>query len=228
MQKILVISESTQVSSDMKRILEEQLPYAVFTAFDIPSARTQLDSKVFNLTVIDQAEVTDNMMKLIDWLRTTSYSFPILIHTEKVPPQLLGKLNLLHDIHMLIKPTVDKSIIGLVRKLLVAKRVPKQQYRRFNTNQIAQMEALSSGDSLLTSMYNLSKGGAYFEYDGHAPLTIGDLCRVKVFISDTNNEFTFNAKVVWTTPKGRFSGRTGCGIKFVNSKDTYRSLLSKA
>jgi DNA-binding NarL/FixJ family response regulator len=228
MQKVLIISQSPETSAEIQAMIERHLPYQVFTACEKESVQAQLESKVFNITIVDHPIVDEEALEQIDWLKHTSYTFPILLITNKVMPHLQAKLNLLHDIHILARPVTEKSVAGLVRKLMMARRVPKQLYRRFNTNQIAEMEALASGDSLLTSMYNLSKGGAYCEFEGASPLTIGDMIRLKVFITDTNSEYTFNAKVVWTTVKGRFSGRFGCGFKFVSSKDAYRSLLSKS
>src|SRR5690606_24744522 len=124
----------------------------------------------------------------------------------------IDRLHYMPDVHLLAEPYYEKNLIGIVRKLLISKRVPKQMYRRFNTNQIAEVEELSSGASVLTSMYNLSKGGAYCEFEAADSLSVGDYIRMKVAIPDTNSEYTFNAKVVWTTPKGRFSGRFGCGF----------------
>jgi len=227
MQKILVISDSLESSADVRTIIERDLPYPVYASFDQEGTQAQLESKVFNLAVFDQNIMDDKALEYISWLKHSSYSFPIVVITNKIKPDLNHKLSLLHDVHVLVRPTGDKNIVGLIRKLLVARRVPKQLYRRFNTNQIAELEALTTGDSLFTSMYNLSKGGAYCEFDECQTLTIGDMIRMKVFLNDTNSEYTFNAKVVWTTPKGRFSGRFGCGFKFVSAKDTYRSLLSK-
>src|SRR5690606_34559234 len=109
-----------------------------------------------------------------------------------------------------------------------SRRVPKQLYPRFNTNQIAEIETLEDGGNLLTSMYNLSKGGAYCEFDSPTPVTVGDMVRVRIHLDEKNSDYAINAKVIWTTAKGRFSGRFGCGMKFVSSRDIYKTLLSKA
>jgi response regulator RpfG family c-di-GMP phosphodiesterase len=229
MQKILLITDKSDADLDIRRAIEHSLPYHIMSCNDMSGAKILLESKVFNLAIIDMAEIDAHVLHFVEWLKNSSYTFPILVVANKVQaqPQVQSRLMHYHDMHLLVKPTTEKNVLGLVRKLLVAKKVPKQLYRRFNTNQIAQMEALASGDSLLTSMYNLSKGGVYCEFDGATPVTVGDMFRMKIFLSDTNSEYTFNAKVIWTTSKGRFSGRFGCGFKFVSAKDTYRSLLSK-
>jgi Tfp pilus assembly protein PilZ len=227
LQKVLVISDEIDSCNGIVSSLQRDLPYQIFSNTDPQEIESMLESKVFHLVIIDHREVTNATMGLVNWLKHTHYSFPILVVSNTTPPEYANRLNLISDTHTLVRPLLEKSIVGLVRKLLVAKRVPKQLYRRFNTNQIAEVEALQSGDSLFTSMYNLSKGGAYCEFEGGQVLAVGDLIRMKVMLADTNHEYVFNAKVIWTTPQGRFSGRFGCGFRFVSQKDTYRSLLSK-
>ncbi len=227
-QRVLVVSDRKESGHQIVDTLERDLPYQLTLNLDPAEIEAQLESKVFHLVIIDHIDVNNSTMGLVNWLKHTHYSFPIMIVSNKITPDYSNRLNLVSDTHTVVRPVHGKGIVGLVRKLLVAKRVPKQVYRRFNTNQIAEVEALQSGDSLLTSMYNLSKGGAYCEFDGGNVFSVGDLIRMKVMLNDTNREYTFNAKVIWTTPSGRFSGRFGCGFRFVSQKDTYRSLLSKS
>lgn len=227
MQKILLIGDAIDTNTEVQRHIEKNLPYQVFSVQDEIGLKAQLDSRVFNLAILNLMDFSSHGMHLVHLLKRSNYSFPVLIMSEKIEAGFQEDLRYLQDVHLLMRPATEKAIVGLVRKLLVAHRVPKQLYRRFNTNQIAQMEALTTGDSILTSMYNLSKGGAYCEYDGQAPMSVGDLFRLKVYLSDTDSEYVFNAKVVWTTTKGRFSGRFGCGFKFVSAKDTYKSLVGR-
>ncbi len=226
MQKILLISDMYDGDLDVCKMLETHLPYQVHATQGIAAARQLLESKVFNLVIIDLSEANHELLYFVDWIKNTSSNFPVLLIASKSPvaTQTYTRLMHYHDMHILFKPTNEKHILGLVKKLLIAKKVPKQVFRRFNTNQIAHMEALSSGDSLLSSMYNLSKGGVYCEFDGANRVAVGDMFRMKIYLNDTNSEYTFNARVVWVTQKGRFSGRFGCGFKFVTAKDTYRNL----
>jgi Tfp pilus assembly protein PilZ len=110
---------------------------------------------------------------------------------------------------------------------MVARRVPRQVHPRYNTNVLAQIESMVTGNPLLTSMYNLSKGGAYCEFDSDETFTVGDLVKLKVNLEDTKSDYDLSAKVIWTVKKGRFSGRFGCGFKFVSTQDAYHSLISK-
>lgn len=228
MQKILLYGDTPENTARIRVAIENQLLYQVCEVYYKASLESQLSSKNFNLVLVECKELDEEALAVIDKLKSLAQALPVLVLTDRVLPQLRGRLNMLLDIHLLIRPVLDKNVVGLVRKLLSSRRVPKQNYRRFNTNQIAHMEALTSGESLMTNMYNLSKGGAYCEFDGRTPLGVGDLYRFKVFLDDTQSEYTFNAKVIWTIGRGRFSGRIGCGLKFVSSKDIYRSMASKA
>jgi response regulator RpfG family c-di-GMP phosphodiesterase len=227
MQKILLVSGSTQKSSAVGRIIESQLPYQVYSAYNSPTIQSLVNARVFNLAVFDFETVDEDTLQIVNWLREMDCNFPILMVAKSISREIENQINMLSDIYVLTDPITEKSIVGLVRKLLVVKKVPKQIYRRFDTNQIAHIEGLSTGDVLMTSMYNLSKGGAYCEFESPTMVAVGDMYRFKVFINDTNSEYTFNAKIIWTTPKGRFSGRFGCGVKFVSAKDAYHELMSK-
>lgn len=227
MQKILLFSEMGKGTSPVGDAIERSLNHQVFTANDMNELNNRLRDKLYHLFIYEVGEATEKTLAFIHSLRSEGFSFPMLVVASRAGYNTQEKFNLLPDVHLLMRPFHEKNLIGIVRKLLISKKVPKQMYRRFNTNQIAQLEALASGSSLLTSMYNLSKGGAYCEFEATENLSVGDYVKVKVSIPDTSSEYTFNAKVVWTTPKGRFSGRFGCGVRFVSAKDAYRALVSK-
>jgi Tfp pilus assembly protein PilZ len=227
MQKILLYTEMGKGASPVGESIERQLSHRVFTANDKASLNNRLRDKVYNLFIVEVAEANEKTMQFMQELRNEGFHFPILVVASRASFPVQERFNSVPEAHLLLRPFHEKNLVGIVRKLLVSKRVPKQMFRRFNTNQIAQVEALESGSSLLTSMYNLSKGGAYCEFESDENITVGDFIRVKVSIPDTNNQYTFNAKVVWTTGKGRFSGRFGCGLRFVSAKDTYRAMMSK-
>ena len=59
------------------------------------------------------------------------------------------------------------------------------------------------------------------------PLSKGDLLRIKIKLNDVERAHTLNARVVWTTEKGSFSGRSGIGMKFVKPEDIHRFLMDK-
>ena len=155
------------------------------------------------------------------------FGFPMVLASEKMTPEGKKFLSELAEVHTLSAPYGDRALVGLTRKLMLARRVPRQAHRRFNTNLMAQLESMSTGNPLLTSMYNLSKGGAYCEFDSRDNISVGELIKLKINLEDTKSDYDLSAKVVWTVKKGRFSGRFGCGFKFISTQDAYHSLISK-
>lgn len=227
MQKILLAGESKETSREIKESIEAHLPYQLYAAYDVIATEKQLESKVFNLLIMESRIFSMEEYQTILEFREDGLTAPILYICDqlKIPKDYFLNENI--NLHFVTRPVSEKNILGITRKLLAQKTIPKQKFRRFNTNQIAQIETLTDGDNLLTSMYNLSKGGAYCEFDGGKQMSIGDLIRLKIILSETNTEHSVNAKVVWTTSRGRFSGRQGLGVRFLTAKDSYREMIEK-
>lgn len=227
MQKLLFYSTSNEGLGFYLDSVERKLAVQSTVVKHENALRSRLDEKIFHLIVLDLNALQGSVISLIHEIRDRGFNIPVLVVAGSAKAENIMELHHMPQVHLIVRPFHEKAFLGIIRKLLVSKAVPKQVYRRFNTNQIAQIERLSSGDEVLTSMYNLSKGGAYCEFDSNEALAVGDVVRMRVALNDLNSQHTFNAKVVWTTRKGKFSGRFGCGIRFVNSKDIHRMLLSK-
>ena len=101
--------------------------------------------------------------------------------------------------------------------LLITKNIPQQVHPRFITNQKAVIESAYSGDAVTSSMFNLSKGGAYCEFEADESFRIGDVLRIKIQLNDMNLERVMNAKLVWKTRRGSYSGKPGIGVKFISA-----------
>lgn len=227
MQKLLLYSPDLDLLQETVSLLEENFQIPVFTAVDEPSLRSQLQSKVFTCAVFRVAQADLSTIQILQEMRDHGQRFPLLIAADKASDVVAPWVKNEPDIHVLLTPFNERGFIGLTRKLIATRRVPRQTFRRFATNQIAEVENLGSGDSILTCMYNLSQGGAYCELDGEDGINIGDLIRVRVNSTEKTSTHILNAKVVWTTPKGRFSGRAGFGLRFVSQKEANQTLLSK-
>jgi Tfp pilus assembly protein PilZ len=91
----------------------------------------------------------------------------------------------------------------------------------------ATLETFISGERVETQMFNLSRGGAYFEVSERANLNVGDLLRMKVHLSDVDREHQVHGRIVWTTHKGHAAGGYGYGVRFMKGSDIYRNLLEK-
>lgn len=225
--KILIVSDSELSSSEIRFAIERNLQHRIFEVFRRAEMKRQLECAVFNLLIIDSVKIDAQVLEKINWLRAAGCIFPIMVVAEKMEDGYLYKIKNIAGVHILMRPIFEKNIVGLVKKLLVIREVPKQIFRRYNTNQIAEIEGMLSDNNILTCMYNLSQGGAYVEFENKSAVSVGDFFRIKVNI-ENSNQYTFNAKIVWTTQVGRFSGRFGCGLKFVNAKETHHARLMKS
>lgn len=228
MQKILVYADDFDRLENVQKFLEKNLPNPLEICMNEPGLIAQIEARNFSMALFRIGMLNQKMFSIASRLRKAGYVFPFMISADSADKICLKKIEELNDVHTLIGAPTEKQLVGLTRKLLVARRVPRQTHRRFNTNVLAQIEPLASGQPLLTCMYNLSQGGAYCEFDSEEAVSVGDLIKLQVNTENTNKSgHILNGKVVWTTQKGRFSGRFGCGFKFVSSQDAYRALISK-
>ncbi len=227
MQKILIYSSDVWSLESVRASIDVNFDHPICTAIDEKTLRTELESSVFNLGIFRVKEIDQDTLRKISMMRSMGYKFPLLIAADNIGIKFSDLLKKLSDVHILSTPFRDVSLVGLARKILMGQQVPRQFFRRFYTNQIAELESLGSGDSHLSCMYNLSEGGAYCEFENKDGIGIGDLFRVKVDKENMNSQHILNAKVVWTTDKGKFSGRFGCGLRFISQKEVYQSLMAK-
>ncbi|RME15275.1 MAG: hypothetical protein D6797_06945 [Bdellovibrio sp.] len=228
-QKILVYSDSRTDVMSIRRVLEARLPYQVFTAIGSRNFNSLISSSNFHLLVLKKQIFEKDDLEFIMSLRMQGYAFPILALEEQLSvdeDQVWSNPSL--GLYFLEEPYTEKALAGITRKLLISKRIPKQRFKRYLTNQPAMIETILDGGQHKSDMYNLSKGGIYCEFNGNPSLAAGDMLRVTVDLQDMKKQRTLNAKVVWVTRKGDCSGRMGAGMMFVSSKDVYKMMMDKA
>jgi hypothetical protein len=227
MQKILIYADDFERLEVLQRILEKHLNNPLEICMNEPGLVAQVEARTFSLGIFRAKQLNQKLVTLANRLRKSGFTFPLMMATDKIDTTTIAKAEELTDVHCLIGEPTEKALIGLTRKLLLARRVPRQHFRRFNTNVMAQIEPLATGHPLISCMYNLSQGGAYCEFEANEAVGVGDLIKLQVNLDGSRAGHILNGKVIWTTPKGRFSGRFGIGFKFVSSQDAYRALISK-
>lgn len=227
MQKILLLSQDLQEISNVRALLEGSLPFLAYCSTTLPDTVELINRQPFNLLIYDSNYFAlENMGEVME-LRARGGNFPVLVTARDVYSRGFFDPRKNNKMHWLQKPYQEKEIIGLIRKLMVSRVIPQQMFKRYRTDQIVDLETLASGDVIPTSMYNLSKGGAYCEHDGVKAVSVGDLIRLRFRLQEVNRDHSLNARVVWTTRKGRFSGRSGLGLKFIRPEDVHRLLMEK-
>ncbi|MCB0392538.1 MAG: PilZ domain-containing protein [Bdellovibrionales bacterium] len=230
MLRILIHGLSIESTEKIRQKLEMHLSNVhIYTSTDLEKTKDIVTEKSLKILIFESTNYTKNELNLFKDIRLWGLSFSVLFICDNVTAIDLETLRKDNKPHFLNSEYDDKTLIGVVKKLMRTHNVPQQMSARYHTNQRVYVEAIQDGSGIDSSMYNLSKGGAYCEFDplDEVKISVGDLVRLSVPLSDLSKNHALNAKVVWTTKKGRYSGRQGFGLKFINNDEVYRSLLGK-
>ena len=229
MQRVLLSCKSIDDARFLKSYLETELPYEVFLAFEPKEIEASLKGKKsIHLLMLQTGNLAKQDLAYALQLRQSGFTQPIMMITDSVG--VAANIEEIHErykIYFMERPFELKTLKGVARKLMVAKTIPQQVFRRYRTNLAATLETFISGDRFETHMFNLSRGGAYFELQKKPAVAIGDLLRLKVHLQDMEREHHIHGRVVWTTHKGHAAGGYGLGVKFMKTTDIYRNLLDK-
>ena len=230
MNKILIHGLSIEGTERIRKQLELHLPnIMIYTSTDLEKTKDIVTEKNFKALIYESENYTKKELNLYKDFRIWGLSFSILFICENVMATDLEILKKDNKPHFLNSQYDDKTLVGIVKKLLRTHSIPQQMSTRYHTNQRVLIELIQEGTGIDSSMYNLSKGGAYCEFDpmDNLNFAVGDVVRLSVPLSDLSKNHALNARVVWTTKKGRYSGRQGFGLKFINNDEVYRGLLGK-
>ncbi len=173
------------------------------------------------VVVLNLPEWTHSEMRYVRDARAAGYNGPILVMAKSNGSAALRNLRAMNGVVFLEKPFVTKDLVGIVRKMLLARVVAQRIHRRFNTDEMAELEFYGRNDRYATKMTNLSKGGAFVEFPHAAPVKIGDMLRMTIELKKVSRVYTVPARVVWTAKGG---AGTGVGVEFVGVPDIERTI----
>lgn len=227
MQRVLLSCKSVDDARFLKNYIETELPYQVVLSFDQKGIESAVKAKSIHLMLLQTGNLAAQDVAYARTIRQMGYAYPILMITDAIGSMNIEEISEKQRVYFLERPFELKALKGLARKLMVSKAVPQQLYRRYRTNLSATLETFISGDKYHTHMFNLSRGGAYFELNKRPTVSVGDLLRLKVHLADMEREHHIHGRVVWTTHRGHAAGGYGMGIRFMKSTDIYRSLLDR-
>jgi Tfp pilus assembly protein PilZ len=210
----------------LKSYLEARLPYEVLMSFGRNETENILTHKPVQLFIYDTQDFQNDEASFLLDMRNLGYIYPILVLAKSIDNTDFINSDKIKT-HFLEKPFEFKALNGLTRKLMTQRSIVQQKFRRFKTHQPAQIETYLTAETLDSKMFNLSMGGAYVEFAQRPSIGIGDLVKIQVPLADLSRRHQMNAKVVWTTRKGTYSGGFGVGVRFIKDKDVYRQLMEK-
>jgi hypothetical protein len=228
MHKLLIHSQGqVEHGEQIKNFFETRLPYEVGISFDRKMTQDLIGQRAIHLLLFETQKFNELDLQMLKDLRGVGFSYPILIVSDTIEIAHFSSMAEKLKMHNLEKPFEYRALRGITQKLVLARNVPQQRHRRFKTEQQTSVETYNSGEVIPTHMFNLSIGGAYFEFGGQPRVTVGDLVRVKVQLSDLLREHSMNARVVWTTRRTNSGPGNGVGVRFLKGQDVYRQLLDK-
>ena len=155
--------------------------------------------------------------------RAAGYHGPILV-IAKASAETLTDIEGMPRVVLLDKPYDSKDLVGLVKKFLIEHQVAQRVHRRYPTAQRAEVEILAQKTKSKSMLYNLSKGGAYFEFPNTQKVKIGDIVNLSIELKDVRRSYMLPAKIVWTTEVGMGGGH-GIGVEFVGRGDLSHNIL---
>lgn len=227
MQKILLQYHNEGDAQVIKNYLETRLPFEIFTSAGPKETEGYINGRTIHLLIYETDQYLAKDFHFIRDLRGIGFAYPVLILGKTIAPSQVITIAEKLRIHFMEKPFEFKALRGLTRKLLTQKSVSQQIHRRFRTNQDTKLETYMTGQAIESRMYNLSVGGAYFEFHKKQDLVVGDLLKMKISLNDMQREHAVNARVVWTVRRGLIDGKPGCGVRFVKGQELYRQLVEK-
>lgn len=227
MQRILIKCDYRSDAIEIKTYLEAELPYEISLAYSHLELEGSLKEKPTHLLILQTGAAMTKDIQYVQTIRQQGFAHPILLLTGSLGNLAFDVFSEKYKAFFLERPFEMRALKGLTRKLMVMKTVTQQIHRRYRTQQTATIEPFVSSDRIESRMYNLSVGGAYFEFTKKPDLRIGDLTRVKIPLAHMNREHAITGRVIWTTLRGHSGGGFGVGVRFMKSHDLSRQFIDK-
>ena len=226
MQSFLIEADHEGDAQKIKEVLENRFPYNVDVSHSTRETGLLLKSKPVRMMVVSMRLWTEEFIQRFIEIRRTNPQISIVLVLDAIDmldPELAQK----NRMYVLPRPLNEKNLAGVIRKMMLLRQIPQQKHVRYATDATSVIEFPLSGDELNTKLFNLSKTGAYVEFQEKPPVSVGDIVRVRVQLSELNKDHQLPAKVVWFSRRGPANGGFGVGLRFIQEADYYREMLSK-
>ncbi len=216
--------QENQILSRKLDVLEPEFPGLRFISLH-PQGLASSVAETMAVVVINVQEWNRSEAISLVQLREAGYRGQVLVMAKANATAAVKSLQAMDGVVFLEKPFEAKDLIGIVRKMLTERAVAQRVHRRYNTNESAEVELYGRSDRFLTKVHNMSKGGAYLEFQQPTALKVGDMVRVKVELKDVNRIYTMPARVVWTSRAASVRGGIGAGVEFIGTPDVKKTIL---
>ena len=187
-----------------------------------------LSKKQIDLLIIETLRPNDEDVAFVKEVRFWTAEVPVLLVCNEYLETDADKFPKEGRPHFFDCRLGESKFLGMARKMMKTKHIGAQVHKRYLTNEKALIEMIKDGKQIGSDMYNLSRSGAYFEFDhkDNFKFNTGDVVRMTVSLDTVQRSHDLSAKIMWTTQRGRYSGRQGVGLKFIKGDEVYKQLLS--
>jgi len=198
----------------------------VHTSHSSKDAMQELSTGMYSLVVFNLKNFNQKKLALSKQLRKDGHNIPLVALANTSDFNTLLEISNLKKTVVLQKPFSDKELSGLIKKLIAGSDVSQQIYKRFKTNQLANLEIYPTGESHHSHIFNLSHSGAYLEVPQEANFQTGDMVRINVKLSQLNRHHDVHAEVVWMKQDASWNQGRAVGIRFMDKDEVYSHMLS--
>lgn len=215
-QRIILASTSEQENYILKRKIDPiiyDLGPIQFMSVRPQGVHSSLDSTV-SMVILNTPTFSTQARSAVTDARRLGYKGPIMVLSKAESLEQVKEIKALENVVLLEKPFEIKDLQGIVRKFILARKVEQRIYRRYHTVQRAEVELEGRERKSATTLFNLSRGGCYFEFPRTTEIKVGDTVKMTIELAEVNRRYAMPAKVVWTTAMG-ISGGHGVGVEFI-------------
>ncbi len=224
--RILVVGRMNPESLAIQKSLKEDGHFDVDLVTRAPDAIEMITRQNVDLMIMNLQNFTKNKIQLAHDLRNLGYNFPVLVLAHIIATDTYKAISELPNTVLLEKPYEIKDLTGISEKMIDGRTVHQRIFRRYLTNETAELELFKNGQAITGKIRDLSRGGAFVEYQG-PEIVVGDMVRMNIELKQVSRHYEVNAKVVWSTKKSPFGAEPGIGVEFIKQQDYYQNLLRK-
>jgi Tfp pilus assembly protein PilZ len=218
--KIVLASVSEEENLILKKKIDplvEELGDMRFLSVRPQGLATVLDPNS-SLVVVNVLNYTKEIRASVLSIRAAGYTGPVLVISKVESQEAIKELQNMTNTVFLEKPFEVRDLQGIVRKFLNDSNVYQRIHRRYNTVMSADVEWIDSRPNTSSTLFNLSKGGAYIELAENSQVKKGDQLKVYITLDEIQKSYAMQAKVVWCSSEG-MNGGCGVGLEFLGRAD---------
>lgn len=218
--------EENQILKRKLEVLREEFGDLRFVGLH-PQGLARSAQENMAVVLINVTEWTPIENLVLSGLRDAGYTGPVMVVAKVMADTALRQLRSNQAVVFLEKPFETKDLIGIMRKMLLARAVAQRIHRRFNTDEMAEIVPFGQSNVYSSRVCNMSKGGAYLEFFRSAPIRKGDMVRLKVELKEVNRVYTVPAKVVWTGRTSDAGSNFTAGVMFIGAPNVTKNVIGE-